>query len=223
MMDFSVGPGDVAAICGVAPTEKSLLVDAPACLEVNDIRNDPFEGLQIMVAEGNPEVLDAVGSQEESSCRSNRSHAPPICCVCLMKPSLGLWRHACYTHLPWFVQYLLACWVCQRNFAQPSKLRKHMEKEGHQGLFSEVHRMEWVSLMNQLLWYIAISLQQPGTSALLSFVSQDATLWTGPDKKLDIDDLQMFHFEDVNGTFTNTCYKYNPLNSIASLTHWKVL
>ena len=38
------------------------------------------------------------------------------------------------------------------------------------------------------------------------------------------DDLQMLsHFEDVNGTFTNTCYKYNPPNSMASLTHWKVL
>ena len=111
-----------------------------------------------------------------------------------------------------------------KEFAQPSKLRKHMEKEGHQGLFSEVHKMEWVYLMNQLLWYIAISLQLSRTSALLSFVSQDATLWTGPDKKLDTDNLQMLsHFEDVNGTFTNTCYNYNPPNSIASLTHWKVL
>ena len=224
IMDFSVAPGDVTAICGVAPTEESLLVDAPAQLEVNDIRDDPFEELEIMVAEDNLEVLDAVGSQEESSCRSNRSHAPPTCCVCLTKPSFGLQRHACYTHLPWFVQYLLTCWVCQRNFAQPSKLRKHMEKEGHQGLFNEVHKMEWVYLMNQLLQYIAISLQLPRTSALLSFVSQDATLWAGLDKKLDADDLQMLsHFEDVNGTFTNTCYTYNPPNSIASLTHWKVL
>ena len=99
-----------------------------------------------------------------------------------------------------------------------------MEKEGHQGLFSEVHRVEWVYLMNQLLRYIPISLQLPRTSALLSFISQDATLWTGPDKKLDADDLQMLsHFEDVNGTSTNTCYKYNPLNSITSLTHRKVL
>ena len=99
-----------------------------------------------------------------------------------------------------------------------------MEKEGHQGLFSEVHKMGWVYLMNQLLWYIAISLQLPGTSALLSFISQDATLWTGPDKKLDADDLQILsHFEDVNGTSTNTCYKYNSQNSIISLTHWKVL
>ena len=99
-----------------------------------------------------------------------------------------------------------------------------MEKEGHQWLFSEVHKREWVYLMNQLLWYIAISLQLPRTSALLSFVSQDATLWTGPDKKLDMDNLQMLsHFKDVNGTSTNTCYKYNPLNSITSLTHWKVL
>ena len=99
-----------------------------------------------------------------------------------------------------------------------------MEKEGHQGLFSEVHKMEWVYLMNQLLQYIAISLQLLGTSALLSFANQDATLWTGPDKKLHADHLQMLsHFEDFNGTFTNTCYKYNPLNSITSLTHWKVL
>ena len=57
--------------------------------------------------------------------------------------------------------------------------------------------------MNQLLWYIAISLQLPRTSALLSVISQDATLWTGPDKKLDVDNLQMLsHFEDVNGTST---------------------
>ena len=99
-----------------------------------------------------------------------------------------------------------------------------MEKAGHQGLFSEVHKTEWVYLMNQLLWYIAISVQLPRTSALLSFISQDATLWTGPDKKLDLDNLQMLSlFEDVNGTSTNTCYKYNPPNSIASLTHWKVL
>ena len=99
-----------------------------------------------------------------------------------------------------------------------------MEKEGHQGLFSEVHKMEWVYLMNQLLQYIAISLQLPRTSVLLSFISQDATLWIGPDKKLDADDLQMLsHFEDVDGTSTNTCYKYNPPNSIASLIHWKVL
>ena len=224
MMDFSVGPGDVTAICGVASTEESLLVDAPAQLEVNNIRDDPFEGLEIMVAEGSLEVLDAVGSQEESCCRANRSHAPPTSCVCLTKPSFGLWRHACYIHLPWFVQYSPACWVCQRNFAQPSKLGKHMEKEGHQGLFSEVHKMEWVYLMNQLLWYIALSLQLPGTSVLLSFISQDATLWTGPDKKLDTDDLQMLsHFEDVKGTFTNTCYKYNPLNSITSLTYWEVM
>ena len=159
MMDFSVGPGDVTAICGVAPTEESLLVDAQAWLEVNDIRDDPFEGLEIIVAEGNLEVLDAVGSQEDPYCRSNRSHAPPTCCVSLMKPSFGLQRHACYTHLPWFVQYSLACLVCQKNFAHPSKLRKHMEKEDHQGLFSEVHKMEWVYLMNQLLQYIAISLQ----------------------------------------------------------------
>ena len=98
MMDFSVGPGDVTAICVVAPTEESLLVDAPAQLEVNDIRDDPFEGLEIMVAEGNLEVLDAVSSQEEFTCRSNRSHAPPTCCVCIMKPSFGFQRYACYTH-----------------------------------------------------------------------------------------------------------------------------
>ena len=100
MMDFSVTPGDVTAVCGVAPTEESLLVDAAAQLEVNDIRDDPFEEMEIMVTEGNLEVLDAVGSQEESSCRSNRSHTSPTCCVCLTKPSLGLQRHACYTHLP---------------------------------------------------------------------------------------------------------------------------
>ena len=98
-MDFSVAPGDVTAICGMAPTEESLLVDAPAQLEVNDIRDDPFEELEKMVAEGSLEVPDAVGSQKESSCRSNRSHAPPTCCVCLRKPSFGLQRHACYTHL----------------------------------------------------------------------------------------------------------------------------
>ena len=78
--------------------------------------------------------------------------------------------------------------------------------------------------MNQLLWYIAISLQLPRTSTLLSFISQDATLWTGPDNKLDVDNLQMLsHFEDGNGASTNTCYKYNPLNSITTLTHWKAL
>ena len=89
-MDFSVAPGDMTAICGVAPTEESLFMDPPAQLEVNGIRDDPFEELEIMVAEGNIEVLDAVGSQEESSCRSNRSHEPPTCCVCLTKPSFGL-------------------------------------------------------------------------------------------------------------------------------------
>ena len=112
IVDFSVACGDVTAICGVAPTEESLLVDASAQLEVNDIRDDPFEELEIMVAEGNLEVTDAVDSQEESSCRSNRSHAPPTCCICFMKPSFGLQRHACYTYLPWFVQYSLASWVC---------------------------------------------------------------------------------------------------------------
>ena len=98
-----------------------------------------------------------------------------------------------------------------------------MEKEDHQWLFSEVCKSEWVYLMNQLLWYIAISFHLPRTSALLSFIRHNTTLWTGPVKKLDADDLQMLsHFEDVNGTSTNTCYKYNPLDSITSLTHWKV-
>ena len=111
IMDFSVAPGDVT-IYVEWHLQRSLLVDAPAQLEVNDIRDDPFEELEIMVAEGNLEVIDTVDSQQESSCRSNRSHAPPTCCVCLMKPSFGLQRHACYTHLPWFVQYSLACQVC---------------------------------------------------------------------------------------------------------------
>ena len=42
IMDFSVAPRDVTAICGMAPTEESLLVDAPAHLEVNDIRELSF-------------------------------------------------------------------------------------------------------------------------------------------------------------------------------------
>ena len=38
-----------------------------------------------------------------------------------------------------------------QEFAQPSKLKKHMRKEGHDGAFSESHKMKWVYLMNQLL------------------------------------------------------------------------
>ena len=122
------------------------------------------------------------------------------------------------------MQYQVACWVCHKSFAQPSMLKKHMRKEGHDGAFNESHKMKWVYLMNWLLQYISVSLELPGTSALLSFVWQDDTLWTRLDKKLDDSDLEMLsHFEKVNSMSVDAEHEYNPPNAVASLTHWKVL
>ena len=122
------------------------------------------------------------------------------------------------------MQYLVACWLCFKSFAQPGKLKKHMRKEGHEGSFNENHKTKWVYLMNQLLQYISVSLELPGTSALLALVWQYATLWTGPDKKLDDSDLEMLsHFDKVNCTAVDAEHDYNPPNAVASLTHWRML
>ena len=78
--------------------------------------------------------------------------------------------------------------------------------------------------MNQRLWYIAMSLNFPRSSALLAFVHLDQNLWMGPDEKLNISEWEMLvHFEKVNGNPNMTEYQYNPPNSTAALIHWQVL
>ena len=57
IMDLQVAPGDVTTAFGDAPTEKSLLVNVPIQLAVNDVEDDPFEELQEMVEGGTSEVL----------------------------------------------------------------------------------------------------------------------------------------------------------------------
>ena len=115
IVDLQVAPGDVTTAFRDAPAEEFLLVNVPIQLAVNDIEDDLFEELQEMVEAGTIEVLDEVVSQEESSCKSSKSQAPPTCQIYLMRPSFGLQRQAYYSHLPWFVQYQVACCICYES------------------------------------------------------------------------------------------------------------
>ena len=171
-----------------------------------------------------------------SPCPSTTSHQPfqPLavppnarkegrsqCPICGKKPNCSLRRHA-LAHLPWYGDPVKVCWERGEHFTQHGNLRKHLTNWHPNGGFHN-HTSRWVTLLANFFHIIARSLKLATVEDLVPYVIQHH-LFPDPGEP-SLEDKEMMHLFDI----TSHCivpsgpYCYSPPNSIAALTHWKIM
>ena len=84
----------------------------------------------------------------------------PTCQICREFVNRGCGRHVLFIHLPWFVNYHTACWVCGTGFDFVSKLKEHWQEfHPNHNVSTENWGPGWynqyIRLYEQLLLFVA--------------------------------------------------------------------
>ena len=143
------------------------------------------------------------------------------CPICQKKPNCSL-RHHALQHLPWYGDPIKVCWECGEHFTQHGNLRKHLANYHPNGRFHN-HTSRWVTLLSNFFHVVARSLQLSTIEDLLPYVIKHH-LFPNPGEP-NPDDKEMMRLFDVTSCRTVPAhpYHYSPPNSVAALTHWKIM
>ena len=149
--------------------------------------------------------------------RKGRSQCP----VCDKKPNCSLCHHA-LVHLPWYGDPVKVCWECGEHFTQHRNLHKHLQSR-HPNRHFNNHTSRWVTLLANLFHIITKHLQLSKVQDLVGYVIKHH-LFPEPGEPSP-DDQEMMRLFDITShhAVPPQGYCYSPPNSVAALTHWKIL
>ena len=156
----------------------------------------------------------------DSRSKPKKSKGLKKCPVCHAKMASHVKRHVTREHLPWYYAASTACWQCEEQLGTTSFC---LGQHGHGGdYFSDDNLSKWCYLMNGLLHYLKFKLDLDSLDCLLQYAQTNCEL--PPNSEFSDMEKRMLRSYEVNCGNSDICvHTLVPLNSIASLLHWRVL